>query len=44
MLGPECRRRHQPVRVSAPQFDVFEQMHHVCFHYEFEHGEYDFVC
>lgn len=44
MLGRvdlECRRCHQPVRVSAPQFDVFEQMHYVCFHYEFEHGGYD---
>jgi hypothetical protein len=25
----------------ADQFDVFEQMHYVCFHYEFEHGEID---
>jgi hypothetical protein len=25
----------------ADQFDVFEQMHYVCFHYEFEHGDID---
>lgn len=36
-----CRRCHQPVRVGAAQFDVFEQMHYVCFHYEFEHGDFD---
>ena len=29
------------MNTSAAQFDVFEQMHYVCFHYEFEHGEYD---
>ncbi|MFD6444372.1 hypothetical protein ACFWEJ_04680 [Promicromonospora sp. NPDC060204] len=27
--------------VSAAEYDVFEQMHYVCFHYEFEHGEFD---
>ncbi|WP_189668819.1 DUF7660 family protein [Promicromonospora soli] len=36
-----CRRSHRPVRVSAAQFDVFEQMHYVCFHYEFEHDAFD---
>lgn len=40
-MSMECRRCGRPVRVSASQFDVFEQMHYVCFHYEFEHGEYD---
>jgi hypothetical protein len=25
------------VRVNAAQYDVFERMHWVCFHYEFEH-------
>jgi len=29
------------VEMSADQFDVFEQMHYVCFHYEFEHGDTD---
>jgi hypothetical protein len=27
--------------VSEAQYDVFEQMHYVCFHYEFEHGQTD---
>ncbi|GAB3165235.1 hypothetical protein GCM10027059_22640 [Myceligenerans halotolerans] len=36
-----CRRCDRPVRVSAAQLDVFEQMHYMCFHYEFEHGEVD---
>jgi hypothetical protein len=36
-----CRRCHLPVRISAASFDVFEQMHYVCFHYEFEHGDLD---
>jgi hypothetical protein len=34
---PACRRCGQPVRVSRDNYDVFEQMHYVCFHYEFEH-------
>jgi hypothetical protein len=37
----ECRRCHRAVKVSAAQFEVFERMHYVCFHYEFEHGEFD---
>jgi len=37
----ECRRCQRPVKLSAAQFDVFERMHYVCFHYEFEHGEFD---
>ena len=36
-----CRRCRGAVRVNAEQFDVFERMHYVCFHYEFEHGEFD---
>lgn len=36
-----CRRCHRRVAVSAAEYDVFEQMHYVCFHYEFEHGEFD---
>ena len=27
--------------VSATQYEVFERMHYVCFHYEFEHGDTD---
>lgn len=37
----ECRRCHLPVKVSAGPFEVFERMHYVCFHYEFEHGAFD---
>lgn len=33
-----CRRCGGVVRVSASLYDVFEQMHYVCFHYQFEHG------
>jgi len=36
-----CQRCGRAVRVSADQFEVFERMHYVCFHYEFEHGETD---
>jgi hypothetical protein len=40
-MGLECRRCQRAVKVSAAQFEVFERMHYVCFHYDFEHGEYD---
>lgn len=36
-----CARCKRPVRISADQYDVFEQMHYVCFHYEFEHDPID---
>lgn len=36
-----CRRCHRPVVTSADQYAVFEQMHYVCFHYEFEHDPAD---
>lgn len=36
-----CRRCHRRVVISAAEYDVFEQMHYVCFHYEFEHREFD---
>jgi hypothetical protein len=29
------------VRASREQFGVYEQMHYVCFHYEFEHDPAD---
>lgn len=35
----ECRRCGQ--RVATEDYDLFEQMHYVCFHYEFEHGDVD---
>ena len=34
---PVCRRCGRPVRVSRDRYEVFEGMHYVCFHYEFEH-------
>jgi hypothetical protein len=34
---PVCIRCGRPVRVNADQYEVFERMHWVCFHYEFEH-------
>lgn len=34
-----CRRCGR--EVASPDFDVFEQMHYVCFHYEFEHDPAD---
>jgi len=36
-----CRRCGLAVRENAGQFEVFERMHYVCFHYEFEHGDND---
>lgn len=42
---PTCRRRGKDVVANAPSFDVFEQMHYTCFHYEFEHpGDPDVEC
>lgn len=32
-----CRRCGYPVRLFRDNYDIFEQMHFVCFHYEFEH-------
>jgi len=36
-----CCRCHRIVRVGAAEYDTFEQMHYVCFHYQFEHGDFD---
>jgi predicted kinase len=36
-----CRRCDQPVRASRDHYEVFERMHYVCFHYEFEHDPAD---
>jgi hypothetical protein len=39
--APICRRCNRPVVVSRDQYEVFEGMHYVCFHYEFEHDPVD---
>jgi len=40
-----CRQCGKPVVASATDYGVFEQMHYVCFHYEFEHdGDPDVEC
>lgn len=40
-----CRQCGKPVIASAADYEVFEQMHYVCFHYEFEHeGDPDVEC
>lgn len=42
---PVCRRCGLPVEANAKDYDVFEQMHYVCFHFEFEHqGDPDVEC
>lgn len=39
--APACRRCGRPVLRFREQFEVFEGMHWVCFHYEFEHDPTD---
>jgi hypothetical protein len=39
--APACVRCGREVRVSREQYEVFERMHYVCFHYEFEHDPFD---
>jgi len=42
---PACRLCGKDVVANAAWFDVFEQMHYTCFHYEFEHsGDPDVEC
>jgi hypothetical protein len=36
-----CRFCGQPVKVNEEYYDVFEGMHWLCFHLQFEHGTYD---
>jgi hypothetical protein len=36
-----CKRCGQPIKINKDSSDVFEDMHWLCFHMEFEHGEYD---
>lgn len=38
---PICVRCKEPVRVNKDLYEVFERMHYLCFHLEFEHGNYD---
>ena len=39
--NPACVRCGQEVRVNRDSYEIFERMHYVCFHYEFEHGWFD---
>lgn len=34
-----CARCNRTVEASAADYDTFEHMHYVCFHYEFEHRD-----
>ena len=34
-----CKRCKKPVTLNAKNYDVFEQMHWLCFHLEFEHDD-----
>jgi hypothetical protein len=36
-----CARCGREVRVNRDSYEIFERMHYVCFHYEFEHDPYD---
>jgi hypothetical protein len=36
-----CERCGRRVGVSAAEYETFERMHYVCFHYEFEHDPVD---
>lgn len=40
-MAQTCRRRGRTASSSATDFEIFEQMHYACFHYEFEHGDVD---
>ena len=36
-----CAPCGRPIRVNRDSFEIFERMHYVCFHYEFEHDPLD---
>ena len=36
-----CVRCGREVRVNRDSYEIFERMHYVCFHYEFEHAGFD---
>jgi hypothetical protein len=40
-LDKICKRCGLPIKVNKELSDVFEDMHWLCFHLEFEHGDYD---
>jgi hypothetical protein len=39
--APACARCGRPVVVRGEWYEVFERMHYLCFHLEFEHGDHD---
>lgn len=40
-----CKRCNKPVTANVKNYDVFEQMHWLCFHLEYEHdGDPDRAC
>ena len=40
-----CVKCHKPVEVNREQYDIFEKMHWICFHFEYEHdGDPDKAC
>jgi hypothetical protein len=41
MTYPICVHCKQPVKVNIDRYEVFENMHWICFHYVFEHDVYD---
>ena len=42
---PICVRCQQPVKKNASSYGIFEHMHWLCFHLEFEHqGDADQAC
>ncbi len=42
---PFCVRCHKPVKVHQREYEIFEKMHWLCFHLEFEHeGDPDEPC
>lgn len=36
-----CTGCGKPVSSSEDEFNLFENMHWICFHFEFEHGDHD---
>jgi hypothetical protein len=36
-----CKRCNRPVIKNSEHYDTYEHMHWICFHLEYEHGEYD---
>ncbi len=42
---PICVHCHKPVEVHRNEYEIFEKMHWLCFHLEFEHdGDPDKMC